>query len=111
MLDAVLGNYDVALRTLSRESQVSDPWRLWPRYEQARILAVSGRVKEAIAAAREILEKDPQFTVAWEILAQASELAGDRVGARLAWQKLLALNPECDSALLGLSRIDGKGKP
>jgi len=103
---AMTGAFDDALAHLERERKLTESWRLEPLLEQARILALAQRPHDSIAVARKILAQDPLFTAAWEILAQASEIAGDWDTAFEGWNQVLALNPDSQLARAQMQVVD-----
>jgi spermidine synthase len=110
-LDAVDGRLDEALRKLDAAARSSAPWRLTPRCDRASVLLGVGKPRDAIAICKELLARDPELAVAWELLAHACESTGDWAGARDAWERLLTLDPECDAARKALGSGSGRGAP
>lgn len=107
LLAGVLGDFDAALATLEREQKITEPWRLEVRFERARMLLAANRAHDSIAACREILAKDALFAPALQVLGQALAMTGDYDGARAAWNRQLALNPDSPVAAEGLRVLEG----
>jgi hypothetical protein len=82
---------------LAKAESSSDrlPWAASPRIQQAQILQLLGRKPEAVAEAREAVDKEQVNWRNWLVLSQI--LAGDYpVRSELALRRALALNPRSE---------------
>jgi tetratricopeptide (TPR) repeat protein len=63
--------------------------------------------KNAEAALREAVRRDPNDEFAWDYLGYAAVKAGDRRYALACWRRVLELNPKHDSARKALEQYGG----
>jgi len=78
------------------------------RYEMARAYAAEGDLAAAADLYAQAVELAPKFASAWFALGEAREALGDREGARAAFDKAKAADPEDrHGARLQLARLGG----
>lgn len=90
------GQTTLALERFEKAMKLSplDPFAFNTRMGMAGALARSGRLKEAVAIAKDVTTMHPGVTWAYRLLASWAAMAGDLGTARAAATKLLAVNPE-----------------
>ncbi len=71
----------------------AQPYAASPRLQEARLLALRGKLDEAIAAAREATEREPANWKNWLALATLEKRAGHRGAATVARRRIRELNP------------------
>lgn len=78
------------------------------RYEMARAYAVDGDLAAAADLYAQAVELAPGFASAWFALGEAREALGEREGARMAFERAVAADPEDrHGAALRLARLGG----
>jgi predicted TPR repeat methyltransferase len=78
------------------------------RYEMARAYAADGDLAAAADLYAQAVELSPRFASAWFALGEAREALGDREGARAAFERAAATDPDDrHGAALRLARLGG----
>ena len=78
------------------------------RYEMARAYAADGDLAAAADLYAQAVELAPDFASAWFALGEAREVLGDSVGARAAFERAVAADPDDHhGAALRLARLGG----
>jgi len=78
------------------------------RYDMARAYAVDGDLAAAADLYAQAVELAPGFASAWFALGEAREALGEREGARMAFERAVAADPEDrHGAALRLARLGG----
>jgi len=90
--------YDTILLERPRDPEI--------RVERARVLAWSGRYREAEREALDVVGTDPGFDQAWVLLADARLWEGDPEGARGAAQEGMSRVPESPALLAWMAASD-----
>jgi tetratricopeptide (TPR) repeat protein len=66
-----------------------------------------GEPKQAEAALREAVQREPNYEFAWDYLGYAALRSGDRTFAIQCWREVLKINPAHDSAREAIRRYGG----
>jgi predicted Zn-dependent protease len=81
-----------ALDRLKRSSEIN-PFSVEPLLVRATLLIQLGRGADAVAAAREAIDRNPNDWTAWVTLADALSAVGDGAGSNAARARAKLLNP------------------
>lgn len=96
------GNYELALRFMSRACALKDAPALWHR-DHAEILDRVGNSESAEAAARLALQRDPSCAAAWETLGTILVQRGFVAESCRCYEKAVQINPGFWQALNNLA--------
>ena len=88
--ESALGRHEQALRTVER-LLAGHPGLLPAREHWAGLMLLTGKVPEAVAEARRILQENPNDGAALMILARAAEASGDTAEARARYEAILEI--------------------
>lgn len=95
----------VSLQDLEAAAQL-DAESSWVQAEYARALALAGRLEEAVEVSGRAVELLPEDAEAWTLRGVVLTAAGERDGARTAFEEALRLNPSHAVALGGLAGLE-----
>jgi len=103
----VAGHFEQAANAYDRARVIGLPWRmLWYQFGPFRAYYETGRYQEVItlADATITVARDIEELYYWKGL--ALQAAGDPTGARLAFERALALNPNYTEAVAALATVE-----
>ncbi len=101
---AVHSNLRLALLELD-QALATDPGLLHTRASRAWVLLQLGRLDEAEAELRHVLDRDPDHEQSLRFLAALEQRRGDDTAAEALWRRALEVNPVSREARFGLAGV------